>query len=71
MARNLDSWKRKMIVHMISSKNRLTTSQMAKLAKCSERSITQEDAVIRQPQSSHSLSWPATNHHSCDAGRPL
>ena len=29
-----------MIVHMSSSKNRLTTSQMAKPAKCSERSIT-------------------------------
>ena len=40
MARNLNAWQRKMIVHMISSKNRLTTSQMAKLAKCSERSIT-------------------------------
>ena len=40
MARKLNPWQRKMIVHMISSKNRLTTSQMAKLAKCSERSIT-------------------------------
>lgn len=40
MARKLNPWQRKMAVHMISSKNRLTTSQMAKLAKCSERSIT-------------------------------
>jgi transposase len=40
MARNLNAWQRKMILHMISSKNRLTTSQMAKLAECSERSIT-------------------------------
>ncbi|KAJ5216904.1 hypothetical protein N7468_009912 [Penicillium chermesinum] len=40
MARNLDTWQRNMIVHMINSKSRLTTSQMAKLAKCSERSIT-------------------------------
>ena len=31
MARNLSSWQHKMIVHMISSKNKLTTSQMAKL----------------------------------------
>ncbi|KAK5800950.1 hypothetical protein VI817_003162 [Penicillium citrinum] len=40
MARNLSAWQRKMIVHMLRSKKSLTTSQMAKLAKCSERSIT-------------------------------
>lgn len=40
MARNIDSWQRKMITHMTCSKNRLTTSQMAKVAQCSERSIT-------------------------------
>jgi transcription initiation factor TFIIIB Brf1 subunit/transcription initiation factor TFIIB len=40
MARNIDSWQRKMIIHMICSKNRLTTSQIAKVAQCSERSIT-------------------------------
>ena len=40
MARNIDSWQRKMITHMIYSKNRLATSQMAKAAYCSERSIT-------------------------------
>lgn len=40
MARNIYSWQCKMIIHMIYSKNRLTTSQMAKVAQCSERSIT-------------------------------
>ncbi|CRL30948.1 unnamed protein product [Penicillium camemberti] len=40
MARNINSRQRKMITHMIYSKNRLTTSQMAKVAQCSERSIT-------------------------------
>ena len=40
MARNIDPWQRKMIVHMIRSKDRLTTSQMAKVAQCRERSIT-------------------------------
>ena len=40
MARNLSPGQRKMIAHMINSKKRLTTSQMAKLAKCTERSIT-------------------------------
>ena len=40
MARNLNGWQRKMIANMTRSKKRLTTSQMAKLAKCSERSIT-------------------------------
>lgn len=40
MARNIDPWQRKMIVHMIRSKNRLITSQMAKVAQCSERSLT-------------------------------
>jgi hypothetical protein len=40
MARNLNPGQRKMVVHMINSKKRLTTSQMAKLAKCTERPIT-------------------------------
>ena len=40
MARSIDSWQRKMIIHMICSKNRLTTSQIAKVTQCSERSIT-------------------------------
>ena len=39
MARNLEPWKREFICHMIHSKL-LTTSQMAKAAGCSERSIT-------------------------------
>ena len=47
MARNIDPWQRKMIIHMICSKNRLTTSQMAKVAKCSERSITNIRKNIR------------------------
>jgi hypothetical protein len=53
MARNLYLWQRKMIVHMIRSKNRFTTPQMAKLAKYSERAITtntQEHAVVGQSQ---------------------
>lgn len=41
MARNIDTWQRKMIIHMICSKSKLTTSQMAKVTQCSERSITQ------------------------------
>lgn len=40
MARNIEPWQRKMIAHMICSKQRLTTSQIAKAAKCSERSVT-------------------------------
>lgn len=40
MARNIDSWQHDLIIHMLCSKKRLTTSQMAKLAKCSERSVT-------------------------------
>ena len=47
MARNLNPWQRKMIVHMITSRNRLTTSQMAKLAKYSERSITNKRKNMR------------------------
>lgn len=40
MARNLESWQREIIIHMMHSRKRLTTSQMAKVAKCTERSIT-------------------------------
>jgi hypothetical protein len=40
MARNLNPGQCRMIVHMINSKKILTTSQMAKLANCTERSIT-------------------------------
>ncbi|KAJ5851110.1 hypothetical protein N7455_010966 [Penicillium solitum] len=40
MARNIDSWQRDLIIHMLCSKKRLTTSQIAKVAKCSERSVT-------------------------------
>lgn len=40
MASSIESWQRKKIIHMIYSKNELTTSQMAKVAQCSERSIT-------------------------------
>jgi hypothetical protein len=40
MARTLGFWQRNMIVHTISSKKRLTTPQIAKLIKCSERCIT-------------------------------
>ncbi len=39
MARNIDSWERRTITYMIYSKNRLTTSQMTRLAQCSQRSI--------------------------------
>lgn len=47
MARNQDSWQYKIIVHKIISKKRLTISQMANLAKCSERSITNTRKNIR------------------------
>lgn len=40
MARNLESWQREIIIHMMRSRKRLITSQMAKVAKCTERSIT-------------------------------
>jgi hypothetical protein len=40
LAKNIESWQRKMIIHMICSNNRLSTSQMAKVAQCSECSIT-------------------------------
>jgi hypothetical protein len=40
MAKNIDPWQRKRIVYMIRSNNRLTTPQMANVAPCSERSIT-------------------------------
>lgn len=40
MAKNLDSWQRNMIIHMICSRKALTTSQIAQEAKCSERSVT-------------------------------
>ena len=54
MARNIDPWQRKMIVHMIPSKNRLTTSQMAMMALCSERSITNMRKNLRLFGSSRS-----------------
>jgi hypothetical protein len=47
MARNLNPGQRKIIIHMINSKKRLTISQMAKLAKCTERSITNIRKKIR------------------------
>lgn len=47
MARNLQAWQRKLIVHMTLSKKRLTISQMAKVAKCSERSVTNIRRNIR------------------------
>lgn len=40
MARNLESWQREIIVHMIHTRKKLTTSQMAGIAKCTERSVT-------------------------------
>ena len=40
MARNLECWQRQIIIHMMRSRKRLITSQMAKVAKCTERSIT-------------------------------
>jgi hypothetical protein len=58
MARNLNSRQRKMIIHMISSKRRLTTSQMAKLAKCSERSITNIRKNLRLFSSPNSPTIP-------------
>jgi DNA-binding XRE family transcriptional regulator len=65
MARNTDPWQRKIIVYMIRSKNRLTTSQMAKVAKCSKRSITNVRKNIRSPGRS------TTKHRPYHAGRPL
>lgn len=40
MARNLKSWQREIIVHMIHSRKKLTTAQMAGIAKCTRRSVT-------------------------------
>ena len=40
MARNLESWQREIIFHMIHSRKKLTTTQMAGIAKCTERSVT-------------------------------
>ena len=40
MARNLESWQHEIIVHMVHSRKKLTTSQMAGIAKCTERSVT-------------------------------
>lgn len=40
MARNTEPRQRELIVHMICSRKRLTTSQMAKVTKYSERSVT-------------------------------
>ncbi|KAJ5713481.1 uncharacterized protein N7483_010662 [Penicillium malachiteum] len=37
MSRNINFWQRQMILHVIYSKNRPVTSQMAKVAQCSER----------------------------------
>lgn len=43
MARNIDSWQRELIIHMLCSKKRLTASQIAKVAKCSERSVSKSE----------------------------
>ena len=40
MAQNLESWQREIIVHMIHSRKKSTTAQMAGIAKCTERSVT-------------------------------
>lgn len=40
MARNLESWQHEIIVHMIHSRKKLTTTQMAGIVKCTERSVT-------------------------------
>lgn len=59
MARNLQAWQRKLIVHMTLSKKRLTISQMAKVAKCSERSVTNIRRNIRVFGDSRSPPVPA------------
>ncbi|KAJ6160476.1 hypothetical protein N7470_003872 [Penicillium chermesinum] len=49
MARNIDSWQRKMIIHMIYSKNRLTTPQMAKNLRLFGSARSPRVSVGRQP----------------------
>jgi transposase len=59
MARNLKNWQRQSIVHMTRSRKRLTISQMAKVAKCSERSVTNIRRNLRLFGSPRSPSVPA------------
>ena len=59
MARNLDPWQHEIIVHMIHSRQRLTISQMAKIAKCSEHSVTNIRKNIRLFGSPRSPQVPA------------
>ncbi|KAJ5101023.1 hypothetical protein N7456_007075 [Penicillium angulare] len=59
MARNLQTWQRKLIVHMTLSRKRLTISQMAKVAKCSERSVTNIRRNMRLFDDPRSPSVPA------------
>lgn len=58
MARNLETWQNEIIVHMICSR-KLTISQMAKVAKCSERSITNIHKNMRLFGSARSPPIPA------------
>lgn len=65
MARNIDHWNRKIIVHIICSRKRFTTSQQAKVAKVakvakwSERSATNIRKIIRLYSSTRSGPIPA------------
>lgn len=59
MARNLQAWQRKVIVHMTLSQKKLTISQMAKVAKCSERSVTNIRRNMRVFGDSRSPTVPA------------
>jgi hypothetical protein len=68
MARNIGAWQHDLIIHLLCSKKRLTTSQMAKVAKCSERSNIRKSmgllAVLGLPQS-----LPAAHRVSQSDGR--
>lgn len=59
MARNLENWQRQAIVNMTRSRKRLTITQMAKVAKCSERSVTNIRRNMRLFGSPRSPSVPA------------
>lgn len=61
MARHLDSRQHRMAVHMIRSK-RLSNPQIAQIAKCSERSVTELRKKLRL--------YGTAKPHLVHAGRP-
>jgi transposase len=59
MARNLDSWQREDTFHIISSRRRLPASQIAKVAECNERSVTNIRKKMRLSGSARAPHVPA------------